>query len=148
MPGQGVGLGADSQGGLDGDVHDHDTLGTEMEGEDLQGIGNKETGETDVVEDTENPDEDDLADTVAGLSAGIVVHGGHDGPEGESNNHTYINRLTSVPCLSYTRAALTSDGSQEEGATSHAVDHEGGTDGAGQIQDSLAGRDLQSKSEV
>ena len=103
VPGERVGLGADGQGGLDGDVHDHDTLGTEMEGQDLKGIGDKETRETNVVEDTENPDEDDLADTVAGLSAGLVVHSGHDGPDSEGKNHTCINMLISVPFVTHSR---------------------------------------------
>ncbi len=103
MPGERVGLAAESQGGLDGDVHDHDTLGTEMEGQDLEGIRDKETGETDIVEDTENPDEDDLCDTEAGLSVGLVVHGGHDGPDGESKNHTYTSRLIFRAILSHAR---------------------------------------------
>ncbi len=67
VPGERVGLGAESQRGLDGDVHDHDTLGTQMERKDLESVRDKQARETDVVEDTEDPDEDDLGDTVAGL---------------------------------------------------------------------------------
>lgn len=38
---------------LDGNVHNSHSLGTEMKGEDLEGVGNEQTGETNIVENTE-----------------------------------------------------------------------------------------------
>ncbi|KAI6757422.1 hypothetical protein HG531_003247 [Fusarium graminearum] len=61
VPGKLVGLVSNGEDGLDGDVHDHHTLGTEMEGKDLKGVGDEETRETNVVEDTEDPDSGDLS---------------------------------------------------------------------------------------
>ena len=123
-PGQGVRLGAEGEGGLDGDVHDHHALGAEVEGQDLEGVGDEQTGEANVVEDAKDPDENDLRNAEAALAAGLVVLGGHDGPDGEGGNHAR-------------------DGRQEERATADLVDHEGGDDGAGEIENRLAGRDLQ-----
>jgi hypothetical protein len=89
VDGDGVGLGREGEDSLDGDVHDHDTLGTEMERQDLQSIGDKETRETDGVEDTEDPDKDNLADTEAFLLAIFFVHSCKGSPDGERYNHTW-----------------------------------------------------------
>jgi hypothetical protein len=76
VDGDGVGLGREGEDGLNGDVHDHHTLGAKMERQDFEGIGDEQTRETDGIEDTENPDEDDLADTEALLlSVGLVQTG-------------------------------------------------------------------------
>jgi len=53
VPGQEVGLGAQGQHGLHRQVHDHHTLGAQLVGQDLEGIGDEQARETDVVEDTE-----------------------------------------------------------------------------------------------
>ncbi len=80
---------SESEDGLDGDVHDHHTLGTEVEGEHLEGVGDQEAGVADIVEDTEDPDEDELG--VAGAGVGltrVLVDGTGDGPADEGSNHT------------------------------------------------------------
>lgn len=82
-------LRAESKDGLDGDVHNHHTLGTEVEGQDLESITDEQTRETDIVEDTEDPDEDDLGIAKSGLGGIAVVHGGHDGPEGKGDGHAW-----------------------------------------------------------
>ena len=123
VPGQGIGLGAEGEGGLDSDVHDHDALGAEMEGQNLEGVGDEQTREANVVEDAEDPDEEDLRDAEAVGVVVAVVHGGHDGPEREGDDHAR-------------------DGSQEERAATNLVDEEGGVDGARKIENGLAGRDL------
>jgi hypothetical protein len=46
VDGKRVGLGGEGKDGLHGDVHDHDTLGTEVEGQDFEGIGDEQTRET------------------------------------------------------------------------------------------------------
>jgi hypothetical protein len=43
LPGDGVGLTADGQDSLDGDVHDHETLGTESVRQDLERVGYEKT---------------------------------------------------------------------------------------------------------
>ena len=80
-------LGRNGEDGLDGDVHDHDALGTEVERQDFEGIGDKQTRETNGVEDTEDPDKDDLGDTKAfGVVMGFVF-AGHGSPECEGKDH-------------------------------------------------------------
>jgi hypothetical protein len=123
-----VGLVTDSKDGLNGNVHDHHTLGTEMEGKNLEGVGDEKAGETNVVEDTEDPNSGDLS--IAGACVGVrdttvrvIFSGGSsvfrvlvdttsDGPEEETENHTR-------------------DSSKEERATSDLVDSKGSTDGDG-----------------
>jgi hypothetical protein len=60
-PCQFVGLVTQGKNGLDGDVHNHHSLGAELEWQDLQGVGNEQAGETNVIEGTEEPDEDELS---------------------------------------------------------------------------------------
>ena len=129
---------SEGKDGLHGDVHDHHTLSAKVEGKNLKSVGNEETGETDGVEDTKEPDEGKLGISSAlvgglntlGVIVGhgdadlrVLVDGTGDGPEGERSDHT--------------------GGSEEEKrATAESVDHEGGGDGDGQIKDGLAGSEL------
>ena len=111
LPCDRIGLVTDGENGLDGDVHDHETLGTEAEGQDLQRVGNEQTGPGDGVEDSEDPDDGDLH--VAGGFVGVarvLVHGGCDGPDGEHDHHTGST-------------------DEEEAATTGRVDESGGGDG-------------------
>jgi len=89
LPGDWVGLVTDGQDGLDGQVHDHETLGTETEWQDLDGVGDEETRPGDGVEDTEDPDDWDL-DVTGSLVGGtrVLVDGRGDGPEDEHDDHT------------------------------------------------------------
>jgi hypothetical protein len=87
VPGQGVRLGTEGQGGLHGDVHDHDALGTQVERQDLERVGDEQAREANVVEDAKHPDEEDLRDAKPARAAGAVVHGRHDGPDGEGDDH-------------------------------------------------------------
>jgi hypothetical protein len=123
VDGERVGLGREGEDGLDGDVHDHDTLGTELEGQDFERIGDEQTRETDRVEDTEDPDEDDLANAVALRTAVRFVLAGQGSPNGEGNDHAR-------------------DGEQEEWASSEFVDDEGGDDGDDQAECGVAESEL------
>lgn len=87
LNGDGVRLAGNGEDGLHGDVHDHETLGTKMERQDLEGIGDEQTRETDGVEDAEDPDEDNLANSKALLIAMSLVQTSHDGPEDKGDNH-------------------------------------------------------------
>jgi hypothetical protein len=94
-----------------------------MERQDLKGIGYQQTRETDVVENTKYPDEDELsvASTSVGL-AGISIDGTGDGPAHERADHT-------------------EDGGEEEGATTKPVDAQGSGNGDDQVENGLAGGD-------
>jgi hypothetical protein len=116
---------SNGQDGLDGDVHDHHTLGAKMEGENFESVGDEETRETNVVEDAEDPDEDELG--VSGPGVGLVrvlVDGTGDGPAHESEDHA-------------------EDGGQEERATAELVDAQGSGNGDGEIENGLAGGDAE-----
>lgn len=88
VPGNPVGLVAESQHGLDGDVHEHHALGAHLEGQDLEGVGDEHAGEADVVEDAEEPDEDELGPAGRGVvHARVLVEGAADGPAREGDDH-------------------------------------------------------------
>lgn len=107
--------------GLNGDVHDHHALSAEMEGQNLKGVGDKQTRETDVVEDTEHPDEDELSVSAARVGpVGVFVDGTGDGPANEGANHT-------------------KDRGEEERATTETVNAQGCGDGDYEIENGLAG---------
>jgi hypothetical protein len=79
-----VGLTTDSENGLNSDVHDHETFGTEGIGQDFESIGNKQTRPSERVEDTEDPDEWNLSVTSCRVGvAGVLVDGASDGPADE-----------------------------------------------------------------
>jgi hypothetical protein len=40
---EGINILVDGQGNLDEEVHDHETLGTDLEGQDLDSVGDKKT---------------------------------------------------------------------------------------------------------
>jgi hypothetical protein len=108
----------DDEGNVDGDVHDHHALGTQLEGQDLDGVGDKETGPGEGVADTVEPEEDDDADSGAGL-AGLAVLCTADGSGHETQKHT-------------------ASGREEERATTDAVTEQGAGDGDDQGEDLVA----------
>lgn len=135
----GVDVLSNSKNSLYGNVHDGHTLGTEMEGQNLKRVGDKEAGETNVVEDAEEPDKDDLGVTggcvsVFGSAAGrvgswgrwdtrVLVDGTNDSPADEGDDHA-------------------GNGCEEEWATTDFVDGEGGADGDDEIENGFAGGQL------
>ena len=80
-------LGRKGEDGLNRDVHDHHTLGAEVERQDFEGIGNKQPRETNGVEDTKDPDKDNLRNTKAFRLVMAFVFAGHGSPDCERNNH-------------------------------------------------------------
>lgn len=123
-PCQLVRLVAQGEDGLDGDVHDHHALGTEVEGQDLEGVGDEQTGEANIVEATEEPDEDELG--IAGADVGaarVLVHGTADGPAHEGEAHA-------------------TGRDQEQGSTTESVHVQSRGDGDDEIVDGLAGAEL------
>lgn len=92
-----------------------------MEGQDLKGIGDKKTRETDVVEDTEDPDEDQLS--VAGALVCLVrvsIDGAGDGPAHKGADHA-------------------EDGGEEERPTTELVNGQGSANCDAKIENRLAG---------
>jgi hypothetical protein len=120
LPGAQVGLIAKGKEGLHSDEHDGHTLGAKLEGKDLESVADKESRETNVVENTKNPDEDELG--VAGYLVGLVgvlVRGSSDRPAGERRDHP-------------------EDGDKEQRATTKVIDLTGGGNGNNDIENGLA----------
>lgn len=112
VPRDGVGVVPEHQSCLNGQVHDHDSLGSELVWEDLEGVRDEETRPSERVEDAEEPDEDDLRIScgLGVLSTSLLVLRGDDGPGQEHGNHTGSR-------------------GQEEWATSDTFDEESTADG-------------------
>lgn len=75
------------QGGLDSQVHNHDTLGTQSVGQNLERIGNQESRPRNSVEDREQPNEDDLGITRGLDILSLFIHRGSDCPRKEHEDH-------------------------------------------------------------
>lgn len=82
----GVGIGVEGQGSLNREVHDHETLGTQLVRQDFDGIADEQTGPGERVEDAENPNEDDHGVVGTGLVV-LVVEGRGERPEDEGAEH-------------------------------------------------------------
>lgn len=135
-----VGLVSNGEDGLDSNVHDHHTLSTEVEWENLKGVGDEQTRETNIVEAAEDPNSSDLSiasalvgvcnTTIWSICSGrscvfrVLVDTTGDSPEDETEDHTR-------------------DGSKEERTTSDLVDGKSSTDGDGKIKNGLAGGELE-----
>jgi len=76
----------EGEGGLDGNVHHHQTLGTQPVGQNLDGVADQQTGPGESVHDTEEPDEDDHGNVGTG-GALLLVEGAGQGPEDEGHKH-------------------------------------------------------------
>jgi hypothetical protein len=85
--GNGVDIVVDGKSNLDGQVHDEDTLGTELVRQNLDGVGNEETRPSKSVGDTVQPDEDNV-DVANGnlIRLGELLTG--DGGADQENKHT------------------------------------------------------------
>ena len=123
LPGDGVGLTTNGKDSLNGDVHDHETLGTQSIRKDLECVSDEETRPGECVEDTEDPDAGnlDVTSSLVGL-ARVLVDGGGDGPADEGHAHT-------------------GGGGQEERTTTNLVDEGSGIEGHSEIQDTFTGRE-------
>lgn len=118
LPRDRVCLTANSEDGLDGDVHDHEALATEAVRQDLEGVCDEQARPGKTVEDAKHPDERDLSVTGAcivvadarSLLSAVLVHGACHGPADEVDDHA-------------------AGGNQEELTTSDFVDQRGGVEG-------------------
>lgn len=122
LEGNGVGVVVQTQGSLDADVENHETLGAQLVGQDLDGVADEEARPGQRVHDVEDPDEDDHG--VAGtLHLVLLVEGRSQGPEDEGDEHA--------------------TGGEEEGsATAELIDKHGHGDGDDEGQRCGAGAEL------
>lgn len=104
-----IDLVVDGDGDLHGQVHDEKTLGAELEWKNFDGVGDEKTGPGEGVRHTMEPDEENV-DVADGGLAGCAVLLARDGGAHEEDQH--------AEC-----------GSQEQWATSDAVDQQGTANG-------------------
>ena len=122
----GVDVLADNEGDLNPKVHEHETLGADLVGQDFDSVGHQETGPGKSVGDAKDPDEGEHS--LPGSCVAVVLIGsGADSPGNETNQHGGC-------------------GGKEERATTDFVDHHGhgtadnqGQDGLTTIETKLAG---------
>lgn len=86
VEGDGVGVLIEDDGTHDGEVHDSETLGTNEERQDLDGVGDEEGRVGDGVETVEDEDEGEEG-TSCTDGLGIFVSGGHGGNDGVRDEH-------------------------------------------------------------
>jgi hypothetical protein len=95
-----------------------------MEWQDLESIGNKKARETNVVENTEEPDEDQLGISGASvLATRVFIDGTDNGPADERTNHA-------------------ENCSQKQRSATDLVDSQGSGDGDRKIENRLTSADL------
>jgi len=113
--GDGVDILVEDEGQGDGEVEDVEALGTDVVGQNLDGVGDDERREGNVVETVVQ--EDECNDGVTSrLGSVLGVESRADGLEGEHDDHT-------------------SGGHHEHAATSTAFNEEGGNDGDDKVVD-------------
>jgi hypothetical protein len=85
--GDGVHVVVDGEGDLNGDVHDEYTLGAELVGQNLDGVGNQKTRPGQRVGDTVQPDKDNVGVANAnGIFHGVLLTS--DSSANQEEKHT------------------------------------------------------------
>lgn len=115
-----VGVGVESESALNGNVHDHQTLGTQFVRQDLNRVGDQKTRPGQRVENTKEPNEEDHSVASARRIVLLVETAGQS-PEDERSKHASRSR-------------------QEEWTTSNFVDEQSHGDGDEESQSSLTSR--------
>ena len=87
VDGDGVDVVVDDEGDVDSNVHDHHALCTQLERQDLDGVGDEQTRPRERVADTMEPEEDDDSNTGASV-AGLAVLRTSDSCSHETQKHT------------------------------------------------------------
>lgn len=82
----GVDILVDGQSNLDEEVHDHETLGANLEGQNLNGVGDEQTRPCKSVTGGEDPDHGNDSLT-SGLAAVCLLLGRANSPNNEGNAH-------------------------------------------------------------
>jgi hypothetical protein len=76
----------DAERSLNPEVHDHESLGTDLEGQDFDSIRNEQTRPSKGVRDVEDPDESNDG-TSSGCAAILFLLRRGDGPKNETHAH-------------------------------------------------------------
>lgn len=108
----------EGEGSLDDEVDEHETLGTQLVGQDLDGVADEETGPGEGVEEAEEPDEEDHG-VVGAWGAVLLVQTGAESPEDEGHEHA-------------------AGRGEEDGTATELVDLQGQGDGDNQGETGLA----------
>ena len=119
LEGEGVEVGVEEEGDLDGHVEEHEALGADRVGENLDGVADEEAGPAAGVEDAVHPDEEDHAG-VGTRGLVLLVEAAGEGPEEESDQHA-------------------ASGEQEGEAAVDALGEQGAAGGDDDVEDGLAG---------
>jgi hypothetical protein len=112
---QGVNVLVDSQSDLDEQVHDHQTLGTNLERQNLDSVGDEQTRPSQRISDGEDPDHGNDGLT-SSLALGSLLLRRSDSPDDEGNAHGCGGR-------------------DEEWATTNAINEQSAGDGDDERQD-------------
>jgi hypothetical protein len=81
----------DGQSDLDEKVHDHETFGTNLEGQDFDSVGDEETRPSERIGNGEDPDHGN--DTLtSGLAAMLLLLGRANSPDNEADTHGCCGR--------------------------------------------------------
>lgn len=140
VPCNGVCLTADGENGLNGDVHDHEALGTEAVGQNLKSVCNEQTRPGERVEDTEDPNEGNLGVAGAGVClVRVLVDGASNGPANEVDGHTWGNQLMR---MYYSERQLTGVCNQEKLPATNLVNQGSSVGGDNQTQYTFATAEL------
>ncbi len=87
VPGDWVGVVSENQSSLNCQVHDHETLGTQLVWKNLERVGDEKSRPTDGVEDTEEPDPSNLW-VASALNIASLLHANSRGEEEWSSSDT------------------------------------------------------------
>ena len=123
LEGHWVGVVVEAQGSLDANIHNHDALGTELVGENLHGVTDKQTRPGHGIANLEDPDKGDHG-IVGTRSVLLFIQGGCEGPEDECDEHA-------------------TGGGEESRTATELVDTKGHSDRDDQGDDSDASTELQ-----
>lgn len=115
IEGDGVGVLVEDDSTHDGEVHDSETLGTDEEGQDLDGVGDEEWSVGDSVETVEDEDEREEGTTSSSVGS-LLVSSGHSSNNSVGDKHT-------------------TGGNDEEWATTNPLDGHGSGDGNDEVVD-------------
>jgi hypothetical protein len=122
LEGNWVGVDVEGKSGLDTDVENHETLGSQLVWEDFNGVADKETRPGKRVKDTEQPDEEHHGN-VGSWGVELVIESRGQSPEDEGTEHT-------------------TSGNEEERSSTNLVNEKSHGDTDDEGEESLANREL------
>lgn len=123
VEGDGVDVGVDEEGGVDGEPDDAHALGADVVRQDLDGVADQQAGPGHVVADVVQEDHED--DGVAHLVVGAALNveaGGADGPDDEAKHHAEGRAEEELAAANLVDEEAEADGDDGVADLQHAVD--------------------------